>query len=80
MVISDDIESAEVDGQTYAMPHALKLVAEGVLFRTEDGDFTHDEPEADDVSAEQACWALGVALTVILTHLDTVHGAIQEAA
>jgi hypothetical protein len=80
MVISYSRASVEVDGQTYAEAHALKLEEDGVLFRDADGGFTHDEPEADDVTAEQACWALGVALTVILTHLDTVHGAIQEAA
>ena len=74
------VPSVEVDGQTYAEAHALHLESFGELFRNADGDFTHDEPEADDVTAEQACWALGVALTVILTHLDTVHGAVQEAA
>ena len=77
--VSDNVDSVEVDGQTYAEPHALHLEEAGTLFRDADGDFTHDEP-LDGPDAEQACFALGVALTVILTHLDTVHGAIQEAA
>lgn len=77
MVISGNRPSVEVDGATYSKEHALHLWSIGELYRLPCGGFSFDYPLVD---AAQACWALGDAITVITTHLDTVHGALDKVA